>query len=118
MTDVPVRIYTVGPDANLELLLAADVGYFGGSCPVVGDIISLFSDNRHFRVGSRHFLPSKERDRGWAVLCGEEMEAMHTNVAVTWALDSEWATEFDLKIIEDRVRLARKEIKASKKKQP
>ncbi len=40
---------------------------------------------------------------------------MHTNVAVTWAMDSEWATEFDLKIIEDLVRLARKKIKDTKK---
>lgn len=115
MTDVSVRIYTVGPDADLDLLLAADVGYFGGSCPALGDVISLFSDNRHFRVEARHFLPSKERDRGWAILCSEEMEAMHTNIAVTWALDSAWATEFDLKIIEDRVRLARQQIKDAKK---
>ena len=38
MTDVAVRIYTVDPDGKLELLLAADTAYFGGSCPLPGDV--------------------------------------------------------------------------------
>ncbi len=83
--------------------------YFGGGPPNVGDVVSFFSDTH------RHFLPSKERDRGWALMCSEETEAVHTNVAVTWALDSDWATEIELKLIEDRARDARRQLKASKK---
>ncbi len=48
-------------------------------------------------------------------MCSEETEAVHTNVAVTWALDSDWATEIELKLIEDRARDARRQLKASKK---
>lgn len=106
MNAVTVRLYAIQPDGEPQLLLGP---------PNVGDVVSFFSDSRHFRIVSRHFLPSKERDRGWALMCSEETEAVHTNVAVTWALDSDWATEIELKLIEDRARDARRQLKASKK---
>ncbi|MGT2443057.1 hypothetical protein ACU4I5_10755 [Ensifer adhaerens] len=115
MNAVAVRIYVIQPDGELQLLLDADTDYFGGFCPNIGDVFSFFRDSRHFRIVSRHFLPAKERDRGWALMCSEETDAIHTNVAVTWALDSDWATEIELKLIEDRARDARRQLKASGK---
>jgi len=113
---VAIRVYVAQPDGELELLLDAGTDYFGGGCPSVGDVLSFFSDTRHFRIERRHFLPSRERDRGWALICSEVTEAVHTNVAVTWALDSGWATEIDLKLIEERARDARRRLRASNKK--
>jgi hypothetical protein len=116
MNSVAVRVYVAQPDGELELLLDADTDYFGGSIPGEGDVFSFFRDARHFRVERRQFLPSKERDRGWALMCSEVTEAIYTNVAVTWALDSDWSTEIELKLIEERAREARRQLKAATKK--
>ncbi|SDN84080.1 hypothetical protein [Ensifer sp. YR511] len=116
MSSVTVRVYIVQPDSELQLLLEADTDYFGGSIPSEGDVFSFFRDARHFRVERRQFLPSKERDRGWALMCSEVTEAIYTNVAVTWALDSDWATEIELKLIEEHAREARRQLKLTTKK--
>nr|WP_234844114.1 hypothetical protein [Sinorhizobium meliloti] len=116
MSSVTVRVYIVQPDSEFQLLLEADTDYFGGNLPSEGDVFSFFRDARHFRVVSRQFLPSKERDRGWALMCSEVTESIYTNVAVTWALDSDWATEMELTLIEERAREARRQLKETTKK--
>jgi hypothetical protein len=115
MSDVPVRVYVAQPDGELELLIEADTSLFGSFSPNEGDIISFFNDTRHFRVVKRQFLFSKDRDKGWALLCTETREASHAEVALTWAIDNDWATDIDLQKIEAAARSARKKLRATKK---
>ncbi|WP_105419173.1 hypothetical protein [Neorhizobium sp. T25_27] len=118
MSDVSVRVYVVEPTSELNLLLDVSTSYFGNTCPAIGDVISLFDDDRHFKVSQRQFLPAKERDKGWAVMCWEVTEPMFTNSACTWAMDSDWVTEWHIAQAQERLRTMSKELKARKRKKP
>lgn len=86
-----VRIYCIRPDGYLESLMGADIGYFHGAVPNVGDTFAKWGLNdvyTFFSVQRRYFINSASSDHGWCVVVREIESAPQMEAIV-----KEWGEE-------------------------
>lgn len=87
-----LRIYVKDGDDDFELMMTADIEFFGGVLPMVGDLYSTWRtavDQSTYRVIARHVV-EKPRPK-WALIVEELPESVATlNWWTAWINDSTW----------------------------
>lgn len=97
-----VRLYEIHQDGEIEPLFASSLGYFGGSCPNVGDtiakLIGLEKEYRFYNVQRRIFVDTFDAEQGWAVLIRRvEPNPLMTKVKDEWIDETKFWLDIDEK---------------------
>lgn len=110
-----VRIFEIQADGKIEPLMGSDVGFFGGSCPNVGDTfgkVNVLDDTFSFySVQRRVFVDSCDGDEGWAVIVRPiEESALLNEVMTTWIEDTKFWRAVDIQETRESSEETRKQI--------